>query len=53
MSTPWQSAWNNVWSYWTFTSQQGVGQKIYRNGVLITSDGTAGTFTPGTMSSIL
>ncbi|MFZ2226667.1 MAG: LamG-like jellyroll fold domain-containing protein, partial [Candidatus Moraniibacteriota bacterium] len=42
------SEWLNKWVHYTFVSQTGVGQKIYRNGVEVASDATAGTFTKGT-----
>jgi hypothetical protein len=42
------SEWLNRWVHYAFVSQTGVGQKIYRNGVEVASDATAGTFTKGT-----
>lgn len=44
------ASWYNKMAYWTFTSQTGVGQKIYRNGVIIASDGDVSTFTKGSKS---
>lgn len=45
LSTPFDAGWYQQWAHWAFVSENGVGQKIYRNGVLIAADNTAGTFT--------
>jgi len=48
ISTDFLAGWYDQWSHWAFVSQSGIGQKIYRNGVEIASDGTTSTFTKGT-----
>ena len=45
-----QAGWYNTMAFWTFTSQTGVGQKIYRNGVVVASDTDVSTFTKGSES---
>lgn len=44
LSVAFNTSWYGEWAHWAFVSEQGVGQKIYRNGSLIASDATAGTF---------
>jgi hypothetical protein len=50
LSTSWDPSWTGQWAFWTFISEVGVGQKIYRNNVLIASDGDTSTFTKGTQT---
>jgi hypothetical protein len=47
LSTTWSSTWNNAWAHFVFTSQSGVGQRIFRNGVLLSSDADASSFSRG------
>jgi len=48
LSTSFNSSWYEQWAHWAFVSESGVGQKIYRNGVLLASDSNVSTFTKGT-----
>jgi uncharacterized protein (TIGR02145 family) len=47
LSVAYDAAWTGQWAHWSFISQTGVGQKIYRNGTLIASDSNTSTFTKG------
>jgi hypothetical protein len=53
LSVAFDSSWRDQWSHWAFVSESGVGQKIYRNGVVIASDATTSTFTRGTKTLTL
>jgi|GEM_PF-2102289 len=48
LTASWNSDWNNVWAYWVFISEAGVGQKIYRNNTLVASDANVEYFSKGT-----
>lgn len=50
LSLSWNSDWNDVWAHWVFISKDGVGQKIFRNGILLANNGTTSEFTPGEMT---
>ncbi|MEO6109730.1 MAG: LamG domain-containing protein [Candidatus Saccharimonadales bacterium] len=45
LTTPFNVAWFNTWSLYTFTASASTGTKIYRNGSVIASSATAGTYT--------
>ncbi|MFA5061909.1 MAG: LamG domain-containing protein [Patescibacteria group bacterium] len=47
LSIAWDASWTNKWAFWTFTSQDGVGQKIFRNGIVIASDNDTATSSYG------
>jgi hypothetical protein len=53
LTVPFSNNWRNQWAHWAFVSEAGVGKKIYRNGVLIASDGSTSTFTPGTKKLLI
>ncbi|MBU1974240.1 MAG: hypothetical protein KKH52_02485, partial [Nanoarchaeota archaeon] len=48
LSTAWDGSWTNTMAHWVFISESGVGQKIYRNGVLIAEDSDTSSFSKGT-----
>ena len=51
--TTWDSTWYDTWAHWVFISDSNVGQKIYRNGILLASDLTTSYFRKETRSLYL
>lgn len=47
LSVNWNHDWDNEIAFWVFTSEAGIGQKIYRNNIELASDGDADSFTKG------
>ncbi len=53
LSVGFNPTWFNQWGFYTFTAQNGVGMKVYRNGSLLASSGSSSAFSPAGRSLYL